>query len=78
MSSKVRFLRSATPFCCGVPGAVSWDKIPCSTRKSLNSLSRYSPPRSDQRVFSDLSNCFSTSARNSLNFPKVSDFLCIR
>ena len=28
MLSKVRFLPSDAPFCCGVPGAVSCDNIP--------------------------------------------------
>jgi len=30
MSIRVRFLFSATPFCCGVPGIVYWATIPSS------------------------------------------------
>src|SRR3982751_5866726 len=78
MSNKVRFLLSDTPFHCGVPGGVSWDKIPQSLRKSSNSWLKYSPPRSDRRALILLPSCFSTSFLNSLNFSKDLDLFFIR
>ncbi|KAL6318148.1 hypothetical protein AAG906_035653 [Vitis piasezkii] len=44
-------MRSATPFCCGVPGMVFSILIPCAAQYSLNPPSMYSPPLSDLKHF---------------------------
>lgn len=45
--SKVLFFLSTTPFYCGVPNAVNWDKISFSMRYTKNSLDNYSPSQSN-------------------------------
>ncbi len=54
-SSKVRFTRSATPFCWGVYATVNWCWIPLSIRYCLNSFDRYSPPLSERSNFNLIS-----------------------
>ena len=44
----VLFIRSATPFCCGVLGTVNSLLIPWLSQNCLNSTDRYSPPLSDR------------------------------
>ena len=72
ISNKVQLCLLDIPFNCGVPGGVSYDIMPCSLRNSINSVLKYSSPRSDKRVLILFSVQFSTRALNSLNFSKDS------
>ena len=45
----VWFIHSATPFCCGVPGAVVSQVMPCSSRKWVKSSDMNSPPQSKRK-----------------------------
>ena len=78
ISNKVRLRLSSTPFNCGVLGGVDCETIPHSLRWSRDSELRYSPPRSDFRIFIFLPSWFSASCLNSLNFSKVYDLCLIK
>ena len=51
LPTKVRIIRSASPFCCGVLGADVFHEIPNSSKNFENSADINSPPRSDWKVF---------------------------
>ena len=72
MSSNVRFLCSAKPFCCGVRGILSCHYIPFSSQNSLNISDRYSWPRSVWRILTRRSNWVSTLATKRLNTSSAS------
>ena len=77
MSSKVRFLLSDTPLCCGVYGGVNCETIPHFAKWSKNSWLMYSPPRSDRRALMVLPSWFSTSLWKTLNVSKISWLLLL-
>ena len=60
ISTKVLFIRSATPFCCGDLGIVSSCLIPLSLRYPSNSSEVNSPPLSVRKHLTLLPNDFST------------------
>jgi hypothetical protein len=76
--NSVRFIRSYTPFHCGVLGGVSYGMIPHCFRWSLNSILRYSPQWYDRIALIFFLIWFSTSFWNSLNLSKDSDLCIIR
>jgi hypothetical protein len=53
-SARVRFIRSATPFCCGVSRIVCSRSIPCAIQKSRSLCDEYSPPLSSRKHFTVL------------------------
>lgn len=61
LSSKVWFILSASPFCCGVLGTVLCLTIPFSLQKLLNSSDKYSKPISVLRYFRFFPVTFSVS-----------------
>jgi hypothetical protein len=72
----VWFLRSTTPFCCGVYGVVSWRLTPWSTQCSTKSSELNSPPLSKWNAHNlrpvwastDAWYCLITSVVESLDF----------
>ncbi|MFS7926021.1 hypothetical protein Hanom_Chr04g00292051 [Helianthus anomalus] len=76
ISIMVLFLRSETPFCSGVYGAVKALRIPCMSQKSLNSREQYSPPLSLRRDIIFMPDSFSTLAFQILNLWNTSDLVC--
>ncbi|CAI7762935.1 unnamed protein product, partial [Closterium sp. NIES-53] len=53
------------PFCCGVPGQVSWCRMPFFLRNLVNSAPRNSPPRSLLNTFTSRIACRSTIGNQS-------------
>jgi len=68
----------ATPFGCGLWGAVNSFQMPSFAHKFLNSFDTYSPLLSLLRAFTFLLVYFLTSALNSTNLEKVSSFFCMK
>ncbi|KAL7998143.1 hypothetical protein Plhal703r1_c30g0118581 [Plasmopara halstedii] len=59
-STMVWLILSASPFCCGLKGALVCCTIPCSLKKLRNCLLMYSVPLSLRRHSSRSPVCFST------------------
>ena len=68
------FILSATPFYCGLWGAISSLQMPYFTHNFLKQFETYSPPLFLMRAFTFLLVYFSTSALNSTNLENVSSF----
>ena len=77
ISNKIQFFLSEMPLCCGVLGGVHQERIPFSPRYVRNSLKRYSPPQSDQKILILFLICFSTLLQNYLNISNDSNLYFI-
>lgn len=68
ISTSVLFLHSVIPFCSSVYGAVNYRLMPFSSQNVRKSPKLNSPPQSVLSVLTDISNHFSTTTLNILNF----------
>src|SRR5215470_13369191 len=77
ISIMVQFIRSATPFCSGVYGAVVWCLMPCCIKYSWNMRPMYSPPLSVRNALMREPDSFSATALNLLKCSFTSSLLLI-
>src|SRR5689334_18199704 len=76
--TRVRFIRSATPFNSGVYGGVNFWMMPRSAQNLTNLVDLYSPPLSLRSTLIRLSVWFSANLANCTNLSKTSDLFRIR